>query len=144
MLLAFISLSHLFHPLSESEFARGYCDLFLGVSPLYPAARFAWLLKLKYLPAGTKAGQIKDAFAQAAEQVARYAQDERLVPLPTQGQALEAGGLVLVGARKPLFRAWPWDTPSTPRVAKAPARKRSPHKPGTSAATRKRTPGRAW
>src|SRR5262249_49636150 len=52
MMLAFISLSRLFYPLSEKEFAQGYCDLFLGVSPLYPAAKHAWLLELKYLPAG--------------------------------------------------------------------------------------------
>ena len=54
MLLAFISLTGLFYPLSEKEFAQGYCDLFLGVSPLYPAAKFAWLLELKYLPSGAK------------------------------------------------------------------------------------------
>jgi hypothetical protein len=149
MLLAFISLSRLFHPLSEREFAQGYCDLFLGVSPLHPAAKFAWLLELKYLPASAKPAQIEDAFAQAAEQVARYAQDERLVPLLTQGQALEAGMLVFVGARKALFRSWPSDTPSTPPVArqkpakaapKAPAR--SPRKAAAGAAPRKRKPGR--
>jgi hypothetical protein len=150
MLLAFISLSRLFHPLSEREFAQGYCDLFLGVSPLHPAAKFAWLLELKYLPASAKAAHIEDAFAQAAEQVARYAQDERLVPLLTQGQALKAGVLVFVGARKALFRPWPSDTPSTPPAArpktprtpaKAPAR--SPRQPATDAAPRKRTPRRS-
>jgi hypothetical protein len=146
MLLAFISLSRLFHPLSEREFAQGYCDLFLGVSPLHPAAKLAWLLELKYLPASAKAAQIEDAFAQAAEQVARYAQDERLVPLLTQGQALEAGILVFIGARKALFRPWPSDTPSTPPVvrqktAKAPARSRSSRKTAAGAATRKHTPG---
>jgi hypothetical protein len=148
MLLAFISLSRLFHPLSEREFAQGYCDLFLGVSPLHPAAKFAWLLELKYLPANAKAAQIEDAFAQAAEQVARYARDERLVPLLTQGQALKAGVLVFVGARKALFRPWSPDTPSPPRVArkktaKAPARQRAPRKPTAGAATRKRAPGRS-
>ena len=106
MLLSFISLSRLFYPLSEKEFAQGYCDLFLGVSPLYPGAKFAWLLELKYLPAGAKAPQIERAFAEAAAQVERYASDERLVPLLTQGQALKAGALVFVGARKVLFRPW--------------------------------------
>jgi hypothetical protein len=107
MMLAFISLSHLFYPLSEKEMAQGYCDLFLGVSPIYPGARFAWLLELKYLPAGAKTAQIEKAFGQAAEQVARYAGDERLVPLLTRGQGLKAGALVFVGAKKALFRAWP-------------------------------------
>jgi hypothetical protein len=146
MLLAFISLSRLFHPLSEREFAQGYCDLFLGVSPLHPAAKFAWLLELKYLPASAKAAQIEDAFAQGAEQLARYAQDDRLVPLLTQGQALKTGVLVFVGARKALFRPWPSDTPSTPSVAgpktpKKPAR--SPRKTAAGAAQRKRTPARS-
>jgi hypothetical protein len=56
MMLAFLSLSRIFYPLSEKELAQGYCDLFLGVSPLYPdtGAKFAWLLELKYLPAGAK------------------------------------------------------------------------------------------
>jgi hypothetical protein len=107
MLLAFISLSKLFHPLSEKEFAQGYCDLFLGVSPLYRAARFAWLLELKYLPAGAKSARIDAAFEEAAAQVSRYASDDRLVPLLTQGQSLKAGAVVFVGARKALFRAWP-------------------------------------
>ena len=150
MLLAFISLSGLFHPLSEREFAQGYCDLFLGVSPLYPAAKFAWLLELKYLPAGARAAQIEGAFAQAVEQVARYAQDERLVPLLTQGQALKAGTLVFAGTRKALFRPWSSDTgaaPSPPAptgarrgAAKAPARRASPT--GSGAAARRRKPSR--
>ena len=106
MLLAFISLSRLFHPLSEKEFAQGYCDLFLGVSPLHPAARFAWLLELKYLPTGARAAQIERAFKQAAGQLSRYVSDERLVPLLTRGQALKAGTLVFVGAKKVLFRAF--------------------------------------
>src|SRR5262249_60810113 len=87
MMLAFISLSRIFYPLSEKEMAQGYCDLFLGVSPIYPGARYAWLLELKYLPASAKPAQIENAFAQAGEQVARYAGDERLRPRRTPGQA---------------------------------------------------------
>ena len=124
MMLAFISLSRLFYPLSEKEFAQGYCDLFLGVSPLYPAAKHAWLLELKYLPTGASAKQIEQAFQQAEEQVARYAGDQALVPLLTRGQALAAGSLVFVGTKKPLFRPWP----PPPRKA---ARPRA--KPGSSA-----------
>jgi hypothetical protein len=134
MMLAFISLSRLFHPLSEKEFAQGYCDLFLGVSPLYPAARFAWLLELKYLPAGAKAPAIEEAFAQAYEQVARYTSDERLVPLLTQGQALKAGVLVFVGARKVLFRPWP---PAAEGSPEGPARRsRAAQKPRKRGAKR--------
>lgn len=38
MLVAFISLSRMFHVLSEKEFAQGYCDLFLGASRHVPGA----------------------------------------------------------------------------------------------------------
>lgn len=47
------------------------------------------------------------AFEQAAQQVARYAGDERLLPLLTRGQGLKAGALVFVGAQKAMFRPWP-------------------------------------
>lgn len=123
MLLAFISLSRLFYPLSEKELAQGYCDLFLGVSPLYPAARFAWLLELKYLPSGAKGSQVEGAFAEASAQVARYAGDERLVPLLTQGRGLKAGVLVFVGARKVLFRPWEADGGAPPARKRKRARR---------------------
>lgn len=126
MMLAFISLSRIFYPLSEKEMAQGYCDLFLGVSPIYPGAKCAWLLELKYLPAGAKRAQIEKAFAQAAEQVARYAGDDRLVPLLTRGQVLKAGSLVFVGAKQVLFQAWP--------PAKAPPNK--PNRPHREAVRR--------
>ncbi|HSN98798.1 MAG TPA: AAA family ATPase [Candidatus Nanopelagicales bacterium] len=105
MLMTFISLSRMFHPLSEKEFAQGYCDLFLGVSPLVPVARYAWLLELKYLPTDAKAAEIEAAFAEAEKQVARYASDQRLVPLLTRGRDLKAGSLVFVGAQSVSFRA---------------------------------------
>ncbi len=136
MLLAFISLSRLFHPLSEKEFAQGYCDLFLGVSPLYPAAKFAWLLELKYLTAGAKAPAIEKAFEQAAGQVARYASDDRLVPLLTQGQTLKAGALVFVGAQKVLFRPWPPAAGGEGARAKAPGRRLAAPAPRKKAAKR--------
>ena len=104
MLLAFISLSRIFHPLSEKEFAQGYCDLFLGVSKLAPVARFAWLLELKYLPTDAKPEAIEAAFTAAEAQLARYASDPHLVPLLTQGRALAAGALVFVGAQSAHFR----------------------------------------
>jgi hypothetical protein len=107
MLMTYISLSQVYHPLSEKELAQGYCDLFLAVSQQAPAARFAWLLEIKYLPTGARAAQIEAAFREAAQQVARYASDKALVPLLTGGKELRAGSLVFVGAKKVLFRPWP-------------------------------------
>ncbi len=104
MLIAFISLSRLFHPLSEKEFAQGYCDLFLGISRLHPLARFAWMLELKYLP--TEAGKeaVEAAFAAAELQLARYSSDPHLLPLLTQGRPLKSGTLVFTGAQGVTFR----------------------------------------
>jgi hypothetical protein len=55
MLMTFLSLSRMFHLLSEKEFAQGYCDLFLGASNRVPGARFSWLLEFKYLKANARA-----------------------------------------------------------------------------------------
>jgi hypothetical protein len=99
MLMTFISLSRIFHPLSEKEFAQGYCDLFLGVSPLVPVARYAWLIELKYLPTDAKPADIDAAFAEAEAQGARYASDPHLVPLLTRGRDLKIASVVFVGAQ---------------------------------------------
>jgi hypothetical protein len=138
-LLAFISLSRIFYPLSEKEFAQGYCDLFLGVSPLYPTAKLAWLLEIKYLPQAAKAPQIEKAFSQAEEQLARYAGDEKLVALLTRGLGLRAGALVFVGAKKAMFRPWPPE-PSPPK--RAAAKRASPKRTSTQRASPKRAPAK--
>jgi Predicted AAA-ATPase/PD-(D/E)XK nuclease superfamily len=124
MLMTYISLSRVYHPLSEKELAQGYCDLFLAVSQQAPAARFAWLLEIKYLPTGAKAGRIEAAFREAALQVARYASDAALVPLLTGGKELRAGSLVFVGAKKVLFRSWPHEPHVKPPAAKPKSRSR--------------------
>ena len=80
------------------------------------------------------------AFTEAAEQVARYASDARLVPLLTQGQTLQAGMLVFVGAKKVLFRAWPAEEgkPRGEGPARAGGGRKAVRKAGTRRA--KRTP----
>ena len=107
MLIAFISLSQLFHPLSEKEFAQGYCDLFLGVSRLLPVARFAWMLELKYLPTDAGKEAIEAAFTEAGAQLARYSSDPHLLPLLTQGRGLRSAALVFTGAQAVHFRPFP-------------------------------------
>jgi hypothetical protein len=107
MLLAYISQSRMFHILSEKEFSGGYCDLFLGLSQDVPAARFAWMLEVKYLKTHAKASEVERAFTEAFQQLDRYTSDHALVPLLTLGKALKAGALVFVGAKDVLFRPWP-------------------------------------
>src|SRR5262249_8305940 len=107
MLLAFIAQSRMFFPLSEKEFSQGYCDLFLGASRSVPAARYSWLLEFKYLQANAKPARIEAAFAEAEEQVERYASDQALLPLLLGNRELKAGMIVFVGVKKVLFRPWP-------------------------------------
>jgi hypothetical protein len=107
MLLAFLSLSRVFHPLSEKEFAQGYCDMFLGVSRLASVARFGWMLELKYLPSGAPPEAIEAAFTEAEGQLARYSSDPHLVPLLTQGRGLKAASLVFTGAQAVHWRLFP-------------------------------------
>ena len=106
MLLAFVSISLVFYPLSEKEFAQGHCDLFLGPSGQVPDAKYAWLLELKYLPATAKPRAIEEAFTKANAQLDRYCSDPRLVPMVTRGLALRAGTLVFVSGKDVLFREW--------------------------------------
>jgi hypothetical protein len=107
LLMMYASLGHAFHPLTEKELAQGYCDLFLAASPTLPSARYSWLLELKYLKAGSKPAAIEAAFAEAEQQVARYANDQALLPLLVGDRALRAGMVVFMGTKKVLFRPWP-------------------------------------
>ena len=131
MLMTYISLSRMFHVLSEKELAQGYCDLFLGASRSVPDARYSWLLELKYLHAGAKTAQIEAAFAEAQAQVERYASDGELLPLLLGNRQLRAGMIVFVGTKKVLFRPWPRGQTRAPSgaeagVAKKPAARRRP------------------
>jgi hypothetical protein len=107
LFMMYVSLGRVFHPLSEKEFAQGYCDLFLGASKSVVHARYSWLLEFKYLHAGAKPKEVEAAFAEAERQVDRYASDEALLPLLLDLRELKAGMLVFVGTKKVLFRPWP-------------------------------------
>jgi hypothetical protein len=106
MMMAFISLSRIFHVLSEKEFSQGYCDLFLGASQHLPAAKYAWMLELKYLPTDADPAAIEAAFAQAKAQLDRYASDPALVPMLVGPRSLRAGTLVFLGAKEIQYRPW--------------------------------------
>jgi PD-(D/E)XK nuclease superfamily len=107
MLLAYISQSRMFKILSEKEFSGGYCDIFLGLTGEVPAAKYAWMLEVKYLKTQAKPVEIKRAFEEAHTQLERYTSDKALVPLLTLGKELKAGALVFVGAKDVLFQPWP-------------------------------------
>lgn len=106
MLLTFLSLSRVFHALSEKEFAQGYTDLFIGINPLTTVPKFAWLIEIKYLKTDASPEQIAEAFVDAERQLTRYGTDAQLLPLLTHGRGLKAGALVFVGAQAYEWRAW--------------------------------------
>jgi hypothetical protein len=131
LLVMYASLGRAFYPLTEKEFAQGYCDVFLAATPRVPGARYAWLLELKYLKAGSTPARIEAAFAEAGQQVERYASDQALLPLLVGDRALKAGMLVFVGTKKLLFRPWPAPK-ARPKAAKRPASRRVPPRGGPS------------
>jgi hypothetical protein len=123
LFMMYVSLGRVFHPLSEKEFAQGYCDLFLGASRSVAGARFSWLLEFKYLQTHAKPAQIEVAFTEAEEQVERYASDKELLPLLLGDRELRAGMIVFIGTKKVLFRPWPPELKAKPPAAKARAAK---------------------
>ncbi len=139
LLMTYASLGRAFHPLSEKEFAQGYCDLFLGASPVVAGAHFSWLLEFKYEKAGAKAAQIEAAFAEAEAQVERYAADKDLLPLLVGNRRLRAGMLVFLGTKKVLFRPWPPEPGAPLEVPARSASARPARRP--KSAPRARTPG---
>lgn len=104
MMMTAVVVTEIFHPLTEKEFAQGYCDLFLSPTRLVPKARFSWMLEMKYLPATATAEDIEAAFAQADAQLHRYTSDAELVPAVTRGMELRAGTVVFVSSKDVLYR----------------------------------------
>jgi hypothetical protein len=136
LFMMYVSLGRAFHPLSEKEFAQGYCDLFLGASRNVASARFSWLLEFKYLKAGAKPAEIEAAFAEAEEQVERYASDGELLPLLLDHRELRAGMIVFLGTKHVLFRPWP------PALRAKPPRTRAKAAKATKAAKPRSSPSR--
>jgi hypothetical protein len=133
MLMTYLSLSRTFHVLSEKEFAQGYCDLFVGAEATAPGARFSWLLELKYLKTNAKPAAVEAAFAEAEEQVERYASDKALLPLLLGNRQLKAGTLVFVGMKSVEFRPWPRKAGAEPTVIKTATRTRTVRRPKAAA-----------
>ncbi len=119
MLLAYLSNSHIFHILSEKEFSRGYCDLFLTPAQDLPSLKYAWMVEAKYLKTGAKRADIARAVEVAYLQLERYASDETLLLPLKQGRELKAGVLIFAGAKDVEFYPWPLPTPNAPEVAPA-------------------------
>ncbi len=123
MLLAYLSNSQVFHILSEKEFSRGYCDLFLTPAQDLATLKYAWMLEAKYLKTNAKPSAIEKAVEGAFLQLERYASDETLLAPLTRGRELKAGVLVFVGAKDVVFHPWPTASGPEPKTRKMSSRK---------------------
>jgi hypothetical protein len=69
--------------------------------------KYAWMLELKYLTTRAASQAKRQAtFAEAEEQLKRYASDPNLVPMLTRGLKLKAGTLLFVGGKEVQWREW--------------------------------------
>jgi len=63
----------------ELEFSHGYCDFFLLPDlGRYPMVAHSYILELKYLKTDATAEEAERQWADAKEQILRYAQDAKL------------------------------------------------------------------
>lgn len=84
---AYLTLSTYYLTAPELELSHGYCDFFLLPDlRRYPMVAHAFIIELKYLKAEATAEEAEAQWAEAKEQVRRYAGDEKVHLLcgPTQ------------------------------------------------------------
>ena len=76
---AYLNLSTYYLIAPEVELSHGYCDFFLMPDHLrYPMVAHAYIVELKYLKQGDGEAVRSEQWAQAREQLRRYAQDEKV------------------------------------------------------------------
>lgn len=97
--MTYLSMSPIFRPISEAEFAQGYADIFLGLDRRFPDAKYAWLIELKYVKSGATAATVADVRTEALAQIDRYLADPVLLPLLKGDRALKAAIIIVQGAR---------------------------------------------
>ena len=84
---AYLTMSTYYLTAPELELSHGYCDFFLLPDlRRYPMVAHSYIIELKYLKADASAAEAETQWAEATEQVRRYATDAKLPHLlgPTQ------------------------------------------------------------
>jgi hypothetical protein len=110
VLLAYLSLSPIYIPVSEVEVRQGFTDLLLGLDGRYPDAKYGWLLELKYLKSKARPAEIEKAHQAAAKQLHAYGSDEGVVKVLRGTGAhrrVLAASIVVVGMRQCSWRLEP-------------------------------------
>ena len=85
---AYLSLNLFYLTAPEMELKHGYCDFFLMPdTERYPMVEHAYIIELKYLPAGAKDTEAPKQWEEAVKQIRDYAKDPKL-PHYLQGREL--------------------------------------------------------
>jgi hypothetical protein len=139
VMLTYLSMSPIFRPLSEKEFAQGYGDLFLALDQRFPDARYAYLIELKHLHGAAGDEEITAARDEAEAQLQRYLADQGLLPALTGGRALKALARSLRAGPLRSHRS-PAAAAGTGRPGRRAARPPGPRAPGSAGPTGGRRP----
>lgn len=104
LLLAYVSLTEELFAWSEVELGFGYGDLVLVPSKTRPAARYGFLIELKYLKAGATEAMVSARLDEADEQLRRYLADPKLHGIAGE-EGWRAVSIAFVGTEACSFRA---------------------------------------
>ncbi|MDM8523507.1 PD-(D/E)XK nuclease domain-containing protein [Desulfococcaceae bacterium HSG8] len=97
-LLAYLNVTDYYIIRSEEEMGKGFADLYLEpFNSKYPDLKYAYLIELKYSSrGGFSEEKMKEQLTEAGRQLARYADDERVVRR-SNGTTLKCISLVFSG-----------------------------------------------
>jgi hypothetical protein len=96
LLLAYLFMSKTYIAMSEYETVPGRADIFLQRNPIYPYARYEWILELKYGKVSATEAEIDVKRKDAIEQIDKYINAHRTKDRPD----LKAAVIVFIGKDK--------------------------------------------
>jgi hypothetical protein len=96
LLLAYLFMNKIYVSMSEYETVPGRTDIFLQRNPIYPQARYEWILELKYCQVSATETDIAAKRKKALSQIDEYIHAYRI-----KGRAdLKAAAIVFIGKDK--------------------------------------------
>jgi hypothetical protein len=96
LLLAYLFMAKTYVSMSEYETVPGRADIYLQRNPIYPYARYEWLLELKYCKATATEAEIDAKRQEALAQIDKYTHANRTKDRPD----LKAAVIVFIGKDK--------------------------------------------
>jgi hypothetical protein len=96
LLLAYLFMDKKYVSMSEYETVPGYADIFLQRNPIYPDARYEWILELKYCKVSESKAEIDAKRNEGLAQIDKYIHAYRTKDRPD----LKAAVIVFIGKDK--------------------------------------------